>query len=92
LDIIFQCKIKPERKDFLNKTLKIAYDFEYLENQSNFINRIKSTKQRFHSEFRFDVIRPDTHRVTWLHLSGGGGDSPFTHSEFDDSISMPPYS
>jgi hypothetical protein len=49
-------------------------------------------KQRFRSEFRFDVIRPDAQRVTWLHLSGGGGESPFTHSEFDDSISMPPYS
>ena len=76
------------------KTLKIAYDFEYLENQNNVNNRIKSMKQRFHSEFRFDVIRPDAQRVTWLHLSGGGGggDSPFTHGEFDDSISMPPYS
>lgn len=59
LDRVFQCEIM-NNPDLFNKTVKIGYDFSYVK---------KNSKDRYHNEHRFDVIKPKFPRVTWIHQS-----------------------
>lgn len=87
----------------VSRTFKVGYDFEYNEakgaNQvkdsiSTFKSNASSIKglHRFHSEFRFDILKPGNKRITWVHLSGCGNIEQPEECEFDEAISMPPYS
>lgn len=82
LDRIFKCQISADMRE-IGRTLKVGYDFEYHEAKeqtqvkdsiSNFKSSASSLKglHRFHSEFRFDVMKLGAKRVTWVHLSGSG--------------------
>lgn len=44
----------------INQTVRIAYNFQYMN---------KSQRQRFSTEYRFDVIKKGTPRITWIHQS-----------------------
>ena len=47
---------------------------------------------RFHSEYRFDLAKQSQQRITWIHLSGAGTDTKHSEGEFDEALSLPPYS
>lgn len=85
-----------------DKTFKIGFDYEYQKQSqvsvkesttSSLISRtLKGHLHRFHSEYRFDILKPGQRRVTWLHLSGAGTDTQYSEGEYDQAFSMPPYS
>jgi hypothetical protein len=74
--------------------MEVSSDKKLKESSSTFKSNISSIKgiHRFHSEFRFDVIKSGQQRITWIHLSGRGNTAHNEENEFDEGISMPPYS
>ena len=70
LDRIFQCEIMPE-SSCINKTLKIGYDFQYLQH--------RGTPGRYHTEYRLDIVRPGGKRITWIHM--GDDTPPYSQNE-----------
>ncbi|CDW80022.1 UNKNOWN [Stylonychia lemnae] len=70
LDRIFQCEIS-QQSALINQTYRIQNSFEYLQ-----INKKKQMRKpsqipsgRFHSEFRFDIVKKGSQRITWVHKS-----------------------
>ena len=50
--------------------MKIAYDFEYIKKESEKNQANKNPQSNFyHSEFRFDIVKKGSRRITWVHMS-----------------------
>ena len=73
VDRVIQCEVL-DHSALVNKCLRISYQYKYASQMDDtYTTRKKDgTKQKvepsiFYADFKFDVVKPGTNRILWLH-------------------------
>ena len=72
VDRVIQCEVL-DHSALMNKCLRVSYQYRYASqtDESYTTTRRKDKKTQepttFYADFKFDVVRPGSNRVVWLH-------------------------